>query len=587
MRSLFWKVFLANLLTLLVAFATVSILLASAFENFYMERAEDHMRLLASGMAEGLKPFVGDRDKEAELVALLGLMEASSGAQICLVSHGDAAARAYGRGPGGEEETPGPGAVELEPGAAAVVPGGEVLCGESMLGARWNFVDENGRLWSLYVRASLRGVVDEIVYQLRRLMLLAVFIAVGVSLLAAFALSRRIANPLRGISGLVAQMANGDFSRRLDIDEPTEVRELAQSFNVLAESLQVTLGELEREQARLRGILASVGEGIVAVDTEGRVALLNPQAAELLGVTPEAAVGSEVRGLPLPQNVVELFAECLNANRLCSTEFELDRPRRQFVIHIAPVRSGSEQGWGAVAVVRDVTGERRLEEMRRQFLSDASHEIRTPLTAIGGFAAAIADGTAQTPEQRVRSAALIVREVERLTRLVNDLLSLSRIESGAVKLELEEVELPDLVQEAVESFGKQVEEKDVRIELDLAPDLPPVRADADRIQQVLLNLLSNALRFNLPNGEIAVSARREDGLVRVAVRDSGPGIPPDQLPLIWERFHRADSSRARQDGGTGLGLAIVRSIVEAHGGSVSAESELGKGSTFSFTVPVA
>lgn len=585
MRSLFWKVFLANLLTLLVALATVSILLATSFENLYMERAADHMRLLASGMAEGLKPFVSDRDKEEELAALLALMEASSGAQICLVSHG-AAARAYGRLPG-SEEAPGPGAVELEPGAAAVVPGGEVLCGESMIGAQWNFVDDNGGLWSLYVRATLSGVVNEIVYQLRRLMLLAVFIAVAVSLLAAFALSRRIANPLRGISGLVAQMAGGDFGRRLSIEDPTEVRELAQSFNALADSLQSTLGELEREQARLRGILASVAEGILAVDTEGRIALLNPQAGDLLGVAQQDVVGSPVRELPLPGDVPHLFAECLETNQLCSAEFGLEQPHRQFLLQVAPLRSGEEGGWGAVAVLRDVTGERRLDRMRRQFISDASHEIKTPLTAIGGFAAAIADGTARTPEERMRSAALIVREVQRLTRLVNDLLSLSRIDSGAVKLQSEEVDLPDLVQEAVESFGKQAEQRDVRIEVDIARDLPAVRADADRMRQVLVNLLSNALRFNPREGEIAVSARREDGFVRVAVKDSGPGIPADQLSLIWERFHRADSSRSRQDGGTGLGLAIVRSIVEAHGGSVSAESEVGKGSTFSFTVPVA
>jgi PAS domain S-box-containing protein len=456
-----------------------------------------------------------------------------------------------------------------------------------MLVAQWNFEDQNGKIWSLYVRASLRQIVDDIVYQLRRLVLLAALIAVGISLLAAFALSRRIANPLRGIRGLVAQMARGDFSRRISIDEPTEVRDLAQSFNSLADSLQITLGELEREQARLRGILASVAEGIIAVDTEGKIALVNPQATELLGLDEQQVAGAAVRSLPLPENVTRLFVECLATSQLCSAEFELEHPRRQLAVDVAPVRSGEEGGWGGVAVLRDVTADRRLDQMRRQFISDASHEIKTPLTAIGGFAAAIADGTATTPEERVRSAAFIVREVQRLTRLVNELLNLSRIESGAAKLELESVELPELLQAVVEAFGKQASDKDVRVELDLPPDLPRVRADADRIYQVMVNLLSNAVRFGRAGSEVAVSASPEDGFVRISVRDSGPGIAPGQLSRIWERFHRADSSRSRQDGGTGLGLAIVRSIVEAHGGSVSAESEVGKGSTFSFTVPVA
>jgi PAS domain S-box-containing protein len=456
-----------------------------------------------------------------------------------------------------------------------------------MIIAQWNFPDSRGAQWSLYLRAGLSGIVEEMVWQLRRLLLLAVVAAVGVSLLVALGMSRRIAEPLQGMRNLVAEMAAGDFSKRLDIKEPTEVGELAQSFNSLADSLQRILGELQREHARLRGILASVAEGIIAVDAKGRVTLVNPQAADLLKVSQEEVAGATVQTLPIPADVIELFSRCLETSRLCGSEFRLENPRRNLAMEVAPVRAGDDEGWGAVAVVRDITADRRLEQMRRQFISDASHEIKTPLTSIGGFAAAIADGTAATPEERTRSAALIAREVERLTRLVNELLDLSRIESGAVQLELGEVELPELISDAVEAFSGQAEEKEIGIKVNLPSDLPPVRADADRVYQVLVNLLSNALRFNRPAGEIEISARADSGYVRVGVKDTGPGISADQLPRIWERFHRADASRARQDGGTGLGLAIVRSIVEAHGGEVSAESEVGSGSTFSFTLPVA
>lgn len=224
--------------------------------------------------------------------------------------------------------------------------------------------------------------------------------------------------------------------------------------------------------------------------------------------------------------------------------------------------------------------------MRRRFLSDASHEIRTPLTAIGGFAAAIADGTAETEAERMQSASRIVREVGRLSRLVDDLLDLSRIESGAVKLDLEEVDLPALIRGTLEGLESETRDRGIAVEFDLPGELPKVRADPDRIYQVLVNLVSNALRFNREGGKIAIAARPTDGFVRVEVRDTGSGIAADQIPYIWERFHRADSSRDRRAGGTGLGLAIVRSIVEAHGGQVSAESVVGEGSTFSFTVPV-
>ncbi len=589
MRSLFWKVFLANLLTLLVALATVSILLTAAFRQIYMKRASNQLLNMAVVMAEQLRPLLGDPSREREIAARLHLMEASSGTQICLSQQTGTQKRVYGRGPSGEEEqatSPGPGAEQVEAGNTAVVAGSVVPCGEEMLLARQSFMDSHGSLWSLYVRASFAGAVSETVWELRRLLLLAVVAAILVSILVGAGLSGRIAGPLRGMQGLVARMASGDFSQRLNIKEPTEVGALAQSFNSLADSLEATLGALQQEQARLRGILTSVTDGIIAVDDKNRVALINPQAAALLGVSSEV-VGMSLEELPLSMEVTSLFKECLAKNQVCSADFQAPNVNRHLVTQVAPIRAGDNGGWGAVAVVRDITDARRLEEMRRQFISDASHEIRTPLTSIGGFAAAIADGTANTPEERTRSASLIVREVERLSRLVNELLNLSRIESGAVKLQLEAVDLTELIEAAVESFGGQPEGQQIPIKVTLPPNLAPVRADPDRVYQVLVNLLSNALRFNRPGEDITITAETGNGFVKVMVKDNGPGIPADQLPRIWERFHRADSSRARQDGGTGLGLAIVRSLVEAHGGKVSAESELGKGSTFTFTLPIA
>jgi len=586
MRSLFWKVFLANLLTLLVAMATVSLLLTTTVRNLYMEQASNQLVTFAGRTARELLPYLGDPDKKAEVSARLHLIEVSTGNYICLVQQSGSADQTYGQGPNEDGEKIGPGAARVEAGGTTIVSGSAGPCGEDMLLAQWNFPDRTGQPWSLYVRASLAGVVEDTVWQLRRLVLLAVLAATVISVLVAIAFSRRVAEPLQGMRGLVAEMASGDFSRRLNITEPSEVGELAQSFNALADGLQNTLGELKQEQARLRGILASVAEGIIAIDNQGRVSLINPQAAELLKVDPSGTLGSAIAEMPLPDKVVELFGQCLQSHGLCTTEFMLPESRRHLVLSVAPAR-GEEQGWGAVAIVRDITAERRLEEMRRQFISDASHEIKTPLTSIGGFAAAIADGTAATPEEQTRSAALILREVKRLTRLVNELLDLSRIESGAVQLRLENIRLDDLIRDAVESFGAQMQEKNVDTRLELPKDLPLVRADYDRIYQVLVNLLSNALRYNPPGKPVEISARAEENCVTVDVEDRGPGISTDQLSRIWERFHRADQSRARREGGTGLGLAIVRSIVEAHGGVVSAKSEVGRGATFSFTLPIA
>jgi two-component system sensor histidine kinase ResE len=581
MRSLFSKVFLAHLLTLLIALVTVSLLLSSSFDRFYMSLARKDLLKRATNMAEQLAPFAADPARQQEMESLRRLLEASSGMEISLIplKPGE---RQVGQRPSGR----------IPVGVTTICPGTVTRCGRNMLAAAAVLPDERR---VLVVTANQATVVDATTKELRRQVLYAGMVAVALALLAALGLSERVSGPLRRMRRLAQRMAEGDFSQRLGMRPADEVGALATSFDSLADSLRSTLGELEQEQARLRGILASVAEGIVAVDGEGLVTLINPQAASLLGVGEHHGAGSSLSEFPLPARVIEQFRHCLRTNEECSAEFSLDHPQRHLVLQVAPVplgqpaslgaRAGQSERWGAVGVIRDVTEARRLEEMRRRFISDASHEIRTPLTAIGGFAAAIADGTAETEEERTRSAARIVREVERLNRLVEDLLDLSRIESGAATLDLEEVDLSELIRGAVENLESQTRERQIQVELDLPAELPPVQADPDRIYQVLINLVSNALRFNHDQGKIAITARRANGFVRVEVRDSGPGIPPEEIPLIWERFHRSDSSRDRKAGGTGLGLAIVRSIVEAHGGRVSAESVVGEGSSFSFTVP--
>ena len=578
MRSLFSKVFLAQLLTLFVALGTVSLLLSTALHRLlapiYMELASRDLVTQARSMAAQFDPLVSDPDRQEELAELTRLFEASTHTEICLV------------GPSGEAQggATGPAAEQVPVDAARVYPGGVARCGEDTLVAHVLLPGGRG---SLFVRASVAAVINTTVSRLRNLVLYAGLVAVALALLVALGLSERISVPLRRMRLLAGRMAGGDFSQRLDIKTKDEVGALAQSFDSLADSLRNTMEELQEEQGRLRGILASVAEGIIAVDAEGQISLINPQAASLLNVDQQRSPGAKLSELRLPEAVAEQFTKCLRTKELCTVEFRLERPERNLVVQVAPVRAGESEDWGAVAVLRDVTESRRLEQMRRRFISDASHEIRTPLTSIGGFAAAIADGTASTPEERTRSASLIVREVERLTRLVRDLLDLSRIESGAVALTMEEVDLNDLIQGAIENFETQTREKGLTVDVDLPSDLPSVRGDPDRIYQVIVNLFSNALRFNRDQGRIVVVGRKTEGQVRIEVRDTGAGIPEHELPHIWERFRRVDSSRAREEGGTGLGLAIVRSIVEAHGGTVSAESVLGEGSTLSFTVPIA
>jgi len=579
MRSFFWRVFLAQLLSLAVALGAIIALLSFAFRDLYVELTRRQLQNRAEAIAIGLMPVMAGNPTKQQLQDIVKLMGDSTNTGICLVLSGPAGAKPGVVGSRAKRGGTGPGAKEARPGETIIYSGTANPCGEDVMLTQAPLPNGKG-LVVLHVPVS--DFVSPTVTQVRRMIIYEGTAAVILALLVAFIVARRVTQPLRLTTALAQRMAEGDFSQRVGVRGRDEVGALATSFDSLADSLQKTMTDLNQEQARLRGILASVAEGIIAVDTEGKIVLINPQAAALLGLQPTA--GAEMR--ELPETVAAGFSECLSRNELRTLEFTWGRPTRHLVLSIAPVRAGEAGRWGAVAVVRDVTESRRLEEMRRRFLSDASHEIRTPLTSISGFATAIVDGTAASEEERMRCASVIARETERLGRLVSDLLDLSRIESGAVALEMNEVDLADLIRDAVEGFETQTQERGVTVELHLPSDLPPVQADGDRVYQVMVNLISNALRFNRDQGKITVSAERKGGAVRVSVQDTGQGIDPAELPYIWERFYRADAARSRHDGGTGLGLAIVRSIVEKHGGTVSAQSEPDQGSTFSFTLPV-
>ena len=331
MRSLFSKVLLAQLLTLFVALGTVSLLLSTALHRLlspiYMELASRDLVMQAQAMAAQFDPLVSDPDRQEELAELKHLFETSTHTQICLV------------GPSGEVEggDTGPATQQVPAGAARVYPSGVARCGEDTLVAHVLLPGGRG---SLFVRASVAAVIDTTVGRLRNLVLYAGLVAVALALLVALGLSERISVPLRRMRRLAGRMAAGDFSQRLDIKTKDEVGALAQSFDSLGDSLRNTMEELQEEQGRLRGILASVAEGIIAVDAEGRISLINPQAASLLNVDQQPSPGSKLSDLRLPETVAEQFAACLRTKELCAVEFWLVGPELYRVVHMAPVRAG-------------------------------------------------------------------------------------------------------------------------------------------------------------------------------------------------------------------------------------------------------
>ena len=324
---------------------------------------------------------------------------------------------------------------------------------------------------------------------------------------------------------------------------------------------------------------------MAAVDVQGRLIAANPAMRSLMGGTETSQGRSFIESLRHPK-LQELLASVLKEGQGRLLEVTLFNPGElHFEAHAVPLREGS-RSVGALLVLHDITRLRNLEKVRRDFVANVSHELRTPLASIRGFAETLRDGALDDLEHRVEFVEAIEKDAQRLSALVEDLLDLSAIESGQRQPVRQPVDLPALAREAALSLRPLAERRNVAIVVEAAPAMPAARADRAQIKQVLSNLLDNAVKFNHEGGRVTVSARAEGPLAVVTIADTGPGIPPEDLPRVFERFYRVDKARSSEVGGTGLGLSIAKHIVEANGGGISVESRLGEGAVFRFTLPL-
>jgi signal transduction histidine kinase len=399
-----------------------------------------------------------------------------------------------------------------------------------------------------------------------------------ISLIVALALSvmfaRSVSRPIVELRDVARALAAGDFSRRPAISAPGEVGELASAVHDLSTQLSERGSTLEGEETYLAALVDSLHEGVVAVDPTRRVVRINGVARTMLDLQLLTPFSADL--LPRSRQLRESLAEALAGTTSQTVELALDA--RHVVLTARPLRNG-----GAVLALFDITSLRRLEEVRRDFVANVSHELRTPLTIINGFAETLASEDLP-PGPRKEFAESIRANAARMSRLVDDLLDLSRIESGGWRPMPTQVRVEDLVKECVAQIGERASAKGLTVNYSIDPDASHAYADPTAFRQMLLNLLANALRYTASGG-IAITASSEQGGIRIAVTDTGVGISAEHLPRIFERFYRVHPGRARTEGGTGLGLAIVRHMAEAHGGSVRASSTMGSGTTVSVLFP--
>jgi two-component system phosphate regulon sensor histidine kinase PhoR len=375
-----------------------------------------------------------------------------------------------------------------------------------------------------------------------------------------------------------------DYARQIRFfskDLPTDLKELETLSNVVASfkaNFDNQLSNVNAENARLATVLEQLTDGVLIADANGLVRFANPAARKLFDVDDpiEHSVAEVVRN----HQLVEAWRASQQRRELQTESVELPARKTFLQLIIIP----DEHAGGSLLLVQDLTRVRRLETVRRDFISNVSHELRTPLASLKALTETLQNGAISDPDAGPRFLGRISTEIDALTQMAQELLDLSRIESGQVELLLAPLSPKSLLVSAADRMKLQTERANLKLHVNCPSDLPSIHADQARLEQVLVNLIHNAVKFTKPGGEISLEAEAGLGRVRFAVRDSGVGIPAESLPRIFERFYRVDASRTGS--GTGLGLSISRHIVEAHGGKIWAESEEGRGSTFYFEIPI-
>jgi two-component system, OmpR family, phosphate regulon sensor histidine kinase PhoR len=396
--------------------------------------------------------------------------------------------------------------------------------------------------------------------------------------------AERAAATIRRLTGVAERITQGELDARIISLSSGEIGQLARTFNRMADKLQKQIEKRAREKERLHSVLHALTDGVLIFNRHGEVRLLNPAAERLLHTEAEWALDRTIVQVVRDHRIVEVYNRAIKSEHEEVDMLEMDHGR-VLRVAVSPFLKGSRRGH--VLILQDLTRLHQLQTVRHDFITNISHELRTPLASLRALVETLADGAIDDPPAAQRFLQRMEVEVDALTQMVQELLELSRIEAGQAALRLQELPVAAVIGLGAERLRPQAERSNLALHFDLPEPLPEIVVDPDRIQQVVTNLVHNAIKFTPAGGCITLSAlpNAAAGEVVISVHDTGVGIASEDLPRIFERFYKAD--RARAGGGTGLGLAIAKHIVQAHGGRIWAESAVGKGSTFFFTLPSA
>ena len=581
-QSIQWRITIWFVLLVIIIMAVVGACLTSSVRNNQLDNLRTHLENEARITAEASLPGFAGQERENDLDALAKKLGSQIDARITIIA-------IDGTVLGDSDEVP----AVMENHADrpeiqdALTSGfGESTRYSTTLGTQMMYVaipitDESEIIGVARVALPLTQV-ESSVNSIIIIIIIAMAIAAALVILAAWFITRLITRPIRELTKVSREIASGQLNQKISVSTKDESGQLAHAFNEMASKLKDMMATVTDDKARLASILDNMADGVLLADNDGNIILTNDAARNLLNI-----VEKDINGRPLIEVVREfefneLLDACLKTGQERISQFESSISNR--FLRVIAIPFIVEKPGGALLLIQDLTEVRSLQTMRREMVGNISHEFRTPLAGIKAMVETLQNIAADDKEATRDFLSRIEIEVDRMTQLVAELTELSRIETGKAELDLEPIELNELVEEAIVQLKPQVERQKLTLEMVMAKYMPVITVDKERLRQVMVNLIHNAIKFNRPGGSIKISTESSENSVSVEVSDTGVGIAKDNLPHIFERFYKVDKSRAGQ--GSGIGLAIAKHVIESHGGKITVQSEEEKGTTFSFSLPL-
>ena len=426
-----------------------------------------------------------------------------------------------------------------------------------------------------------KGELDELTWTMFTILIRSLMFGLAVTILLSFILARTITNPVQRLTRTAQRIAAGDFSQQPQAESADEIGNLTRTFGEMAKVLENTLAEVNGERNKLSTLFTYMADGVVAFDKSGHILHMNPAAQQMLGME----FGPELIYTQVFPNLNVEESDLGEGGRYIEIDYAANK--RILKILLAMFGTAEDENSGIMAVLHDITEQKKLDSSRREFVANVSHELRTPLTNVKGYTETLLDaGDELDGETRRNFLQVIYNESDRMTHIVKDLLTLSQLDYGKMDLEMSPIPVKLIVQNIASAMLIEARGQGLTLETKLEEPLPLILADRNRMEQVIANIVSNAIKYNRPGGTVTLSAFSQEDKVVIKVQDTGIGIPQEDIPRLFERFYRVDKARSRERGGTGLGLAIAKEIVEQHQGTIGVESQLDAGTTVTITLPV-